>query len=272
MATDIPTIALESVELDVIGKFEQLTRAALGTRSFFMRAKDTFRSLFLNEDTGAKKFENDYAKMASELIGKTASDTTHAMMQLALEWAKEEKELAYSLTKIRVDMELVAAQRAEISANIDKINEETKLTKAKIIAEISSSIRDNGRVMSSDLNGFPTELHDEGFKYSQIGSQRASTYATLADAYRKSGVVELSITSDGQLKGISGDDAGYTVAQEKFAIRQTVSFEDSKRNHAANASSSMIGQMLSAEVPPAAEDVVRWRTSIDYLNSDTPNP
>ncbi len=266
MPNTLPTAILENVELNVVGKFKKLTEAALGTKSFYMRAKDTFREVFAND----KNWSNDYAKIVSTMMGNSEANSTQAMMQIALQWAKEEKEMAYSLSLTKANVELTMAQREQVAATIIQIDKETNLRQAQIESTIASSIRENGRVLTYDMvTGRPTELRPEGFKFSQIGAQQANTYSTLSDAYRKSGVVDLSITTDGVLKGTSGDDKGYTLAQCKFAIRQIASFEDSKRHQAGNILAAMIGQMLSSETPPAAEDVARLRTAVDYLNTNT---
>jgi len=260
------TVSLESVELDVVGKFKLLTDAALGTKSFYMRAKDTLRELFSDD----KNWSNDYAKMASNMVGNAEASTTASMMQLAITWAKEEKELAYSLSLTKAQIALTMTQTLQAEATTTQIGKETEFKAAQIKVAIAGSIRENGSVATTDTDGNPLTLNDNGLKFSQIGTQQASMYSTLADAYRKSGVVDIGTTIDGVKKGTTGDAKGYTWAQDKFALRQIISFEDSKRHQAGNVLSSMIGQMLSSETPPAAEDVARLRTAIDYLNTNSP--
>ena len=113
---------LENIELDVVGKFNKLTEAALGTKSFYMRAKDTLRELFSND----KNWSNDYAKLASNMVGNAEANTTQAMMQLALQWAKEEKEMAYSLALVKANIEMAMVQKDQVIATTESITEETK--------------------------------------------------------------------------------------------------------------------------------------------------
>jgi hypothetical protein len=259
-------VVLENGELDVIGKFKQLTEAALGTKSFYMRAKDTFRELFSND----KNWSNDYAKLATNMVGSAEASTTQGMMQLALQWAKEEKELAYSLALTRANIELIMVQKDQAIATTESISKDSVYKQVQAVVAMSASIRENGRISTASLDGIPTALTAEGTKYIQQLSQEASTYAVYADTYRKGGVVNVGVDiGDNVRKGLTADTKGYTWAQEKFALRQIVSFEESKRKDVVVGSSSMIGQLLSAETPVFTEaDVATWRAAIEYLNTD----
>lgn len=259
---------LENGTLDVIAKFKQLTEAALGTKSFYMRAKDTFRELFSDD----KNWSSDYAKLASNMVGSAEASTTQAMMQLALQWAKEEKELAYSLALTKANIEMAMAQKEQVIATTASIGEDTKYKHIQSIVAMSASIRENGRISVAGLDGIPTALTAEGTKYIQQLGQEASTYAAYSDSYRKGGIVTVGVDiGDNVRKGLSADLKGYTWAQEKFALRQIISFEESKRKDVVVGSSSMIGQLLAAETPVfTAEDVATWRAAIAYLNTNAP--
>jgi len=106
-------------------------------------------------------------------------------------------------------------------------------------------------------------------------AEREKTYRLFADSYRKSGVIKIGVDGDDNvLKGLSGlthdaggETAGYTCQQTANAERQRIAYEDSKRNHAANSSASMIGQLLSAEEPPTNGQWAIWKEAVDYLNT-----
>ena len=118
-------------------------------------------------------------------------------------------------------------------------------------------------------------MKPEGLKYFQTRQVEADSYRIFADSYRKSGIVQIGLDSNDNIeKGLTGNTneaegelAGYTAQQIANAERQRIAYEDSKINHAANSSASMIGQMLSAEVAPADADVDRWRNAVDRLLS-----
>jgi hypothetical protein len=262
------SVVLADGELDVVSKFKTLTDEALGTNSIYMRAKDTFKELF----DGKKISEAEYATLASQFVSQLAVATTQQVMQGALQWAQQEKELPYSLANIKAQADATLASIERTKQEICKIQKDTELQCANITATLATSIRKNGRVATYDANNpcVPLTLMDEGTEVAQAKAIEAQKYSTLADAYRKSGVVDIATTADGVIKGVTGDNMGYTDAQEEFARRQVKSFEDSKRNHAANAISQMIGQILSAEATPDPKYVTQWDNAISYLNTNTP--
>jgi len=249
-------------------KITTLTNQLLDTDSVYMRAKDTFRELM----DGRKISEEEYAQLASQFVSALAVQTTQTVMSGALQWAEREKTLGYELAKEKANIEVLNAQRIKIGEDICTASKETELKCAQITATIAGSIRDNGSVTAYDVDNpcVPTVLADEGTKYEQALFIQSQKYANLADAFRKSGVVQITSDLDGILKGTSGDAAGYTDAQEDFARRQVKSFEDSKRNHAVNAISQLVGQLLSQDEVPSVDVLNRLNTGLDYLLTNTP--
>ena len=266
--TVLPTATLVDGTLDVTSKFKSLSEAALATDSIYMRAKDTFKELF----DGRNISTDEYAQLAGQFVSQLAVANVQQVMQGALQWATQEKEMAYSLAQSKASTENILAQRDMVGHQICKIDKEVELACAQLEATIAGSIRDNGTVLTYDAGGCkPTALYAEGTKHAQELLLASQKYTTLADTYRKSGVVTIGTTVDGVEKGTTGDLAGYTDAQEKFARRQILSFEDSKRSHAANAISQMMGQLLAAEIPILGTTYeTNWNTALNYLNTNTP--
>ncbi len=264
----LPIATLKDGTIDIVSKIKTLSSAALDTDSVYMRAKDTFKELFdskqINVDT--------YSTVASQFISQLAVSTTQQVIQGAIQWATQEKELAYSLAQTEAQANLIVAQREQVRAEICKLEKEAELQCANITATLATSIRKNGRVATSSTDNpcIPLTLENEGSEYTQMKMLDAQKYSTLADAYRKSGIVQIGTDTDGMSKGTSGNESGYTNAQDKYARRQILSFEDSKRSHAANAVSGMIGQLLASEVVPAETYVQQWNTAVGYLNTNTP--
>ena len=272
MATCNPTIdsfAAEAATLAVSEKYKQLMQDTLSDESIYTRAKDTFAELYRDLDVS----ENEKIQIITNNIIQLTTSLSAQAMTSALAWAKEERDGAYTLAQTKAQTELVHAQKELTAQEICKAEKETALACANIEAIKAGTIRENGRVATYDADGCtPLTLHDEGLRYAQEKQLDAQKYQILADAFRKSGVVTVGTDADGVEKGTAGDTDGYTIAQELFVERQIKSFEDSKRNHAANASSQMLGQLLSAEVPITETDTafVVWKTAMDYLNTNTP--
>ncbi len=263
----------ENSVLDVSAKYNQLMLDTLGESSLYMRAKDTFKVLF----SDIQITEQEKAKLVSDYVANITVSLSSASMQTALQWAKEERDGGYQLAKIKADTELVIANRTKVKEEICLSEKQTDKVCAETTSIIATSIRENGKVIAYEAGGcIPTSLENAGLRYEQTKQVEADTYGRFADAYRKSGVVEIGISpADGITKGIAGNDDGYTWQQALNAERQRYSYEDSKVNHAANASASMIAQMLAAEIAPSETDIEIWRTAMNRLvtpNSQTPNP
>lgn len=265
MATCTPTISsFNSIngDLDVIEKFKLLMQESMGDESFYIRTKETYLELFEN----LQLTEKEKASIVAENITKMSNDMTNVAMQSAIAWAKEERDGAYTLAKIKADTEVALAQYEKVKSEICLVDKQTALQCANITATTSASIRENGRPAEYEADGCTVKaLTAEGLKYEQTKQVEAAVYQIQADTYRKSGVVTIGTGVDGVTKGTSGDEDGYTWQQQQNAERQRIAYEDSKLNHAANSSASMIGQMLSAEISPNEADVQRWRDALDGL-------
>jgi len=265
--TTLDSFSKEDGDLDILQKYTDLMQASIGEESIYMRAKDTYSVIFKD----LQITESEKAKIVSESVNTIIATLSATAMQTSLQWAKDERDGAYSLAKVKADTDLAIAQAAKVAEEICLAEKQTEKVCADITATIAGSIRDNGSVATYDADSSctPTALNDEGLKYQQTLLVASDTYSKYADAFRKSGVVDiLTDAGDNTLKGMSGDDAGYTWQQSENAERQRIAYEDSKRTHAANSAASMIGQMLTAEVDTNADDVNRWRKAVDFLLED----
>ncbi len=256
-------------KLDVSSKYKQLMEDSLAEDSLYMRMKDTMYQQFKD----LQLTEKEKAGMISDFMTKYTVDLAKYAMSQGMDWAKEERDGAYTLAKIKADTETAQAQVLLVAEQICKAENETALICAQTTSTTAGSIRENGEVATFAEDGCtPLTLKDEGVKYEQTQQIIADTYTRFADAYRKSGVVQVGIDAqDSVKKGLSGDDAGYTNQQTKNAERMRLAYEDAKRQHVANSTASMIGQMLTAEIAPNQADVQRWRDAVDFLNTCDPS-
>ena len=273
----IDTFQRENGDLDVIDKYNKLMTATLGEDSLYTRGKETIFHQF--EDL--QLTEKEKAALAVDFVTKVTAQLSQTSMTMALTWVKDELEAPYALAKIKAETENVHATFEKIKEEICLLRKEDELRCIQIEAAGAASLRDNGSVKEYKLGDdgqescHPLTLENEGLKYFQTKQVEADSYRIFADSYRKSGVVVVGIdNTDGIYKGLTGttnsqygEVAGYTAQQSANAERQRIAYEDSKINHAANSSASMIGQMLSAEVAPAEADVNRWRSAVDRLLS-----
>lgn len=139
-------MALATIEtnLDVITKFECLMRSAVGSESVYIRTKETLTELFKEYSMSSA----DRAGVLSNILGSFTSSVTASAMQLALQWAGNEKDLA-------LKKEELAAQIANMAADKDvKEGQRIKL-KWEAIALQAESIRVMGK-----YQGLPTKEAD----------------------------------------------------------------------------------------------------------------
>jgi hypothetical protein len=258
--------------LDVSAKYKQLMLDTLGEDSIYERSKLTMLALY--DDLNLTSAEK--AALATQNISQVVGTLSAAAMGNAIQWAKEERDGGYQLAQMKAQVENLNASYEKIKADICLAEKQKDLMCAQILATTADSVRKNGHVTLFGADGCSVEqLDNSGLLYHQTKQVEAATYQANADTYRKSGVVTIGTDTDGVVKGIAGNDYGYTQAQIEFSERQQIAFEDSKTSHAVQGSSSMIGQMLTAEIAPNAEDVQRWRDAMDKLltpHSTTSNP
>ncbi|RLG28810.1 hypothetical protein DRO03_08900 [Methanosarcinales archaeon] len=257
--------------MEVIEKYEALMVSTLGDESLYTRAKETLFHQFEQ----LQLTEKEKAGLTAEFVTKFSLGMSQASMQTALSWSKEERDGPYQLALVKANTENALAGYEKIKEEICLLQKEDELKCVTIEATMAASLRENGRVKTYDADEpcKPIAMEDEGLKYFQTKQVQADSQRIFSDTYRKSGVVQLGIDPDDAVfKGLTGNThnedgelAGYTAQQTANAERTRIAFEDSKVNHAANSSASMIGQMLSAEVAPADADVQRWRDAVDRL-------
>ena len=277
MSCDVSTdeFLREDSELDISDKYVKLMQDTMCEESIYDRAKETIFYQF--EDL--QLTEKEKAGFVVDFVAKLTTELSKSSMAIALSWAKEERDGAYNLAAIKAQVENSTVSVKKTKEEVCLVQAQVKKVCADIEATIASSIRENGAVTGYDPNNpcKPAHLDDTGLKYQQTRQVEADMYKIYADAYRKSGVVSMgSDPQDGFVKGLNGTThsqvgelAGYTTQQTANAERQRIAYEDSKRNHAANSSASMIGQLLAAETfsNENDQDVQRWRNAVDYLNS-----
>jgi hypothetical protein len=268
MAEDY-TVTLEKADLDLVPKYKELMEATLGDGSLYERAKATMAVNFDDLNLSAP----EKAAMVSEHVASLTSQLSSAAMSAALQWSKEERDGAYALAKVHADIGVSLAQKDKVAHEVDLVKEQIEKIKAETIATKAQSIRENGvYVPATDTDA--EYVTNAGLKYEQTRQVTAAMYQTLADTYRKSGVVSLE-TDDGILKGTANKTGvtytGYTDQQIKNAERQRVAYEDSKVNHAANSGAAVIGTIINSEQYLDPELVTLYKKALTRLTTKAEN-
>lgn len=273
----------ESVNpLDVAKYYSDLMNISMDKDSIYIHAKETMQAFFENSNMTDPDKANILSGMLTQMVGSITANS----MSTALSVAKEERDGTYQLTKLREDTLLTQEQRDKLAQDKDNAVSQGKLIDAqrdeiviKGWAEQASMEKDLGVILSNlpsttDIAKLPsTAVSDKGTKWEQMQQLKMSVYATLAKSYRENGTITWTVDSTtnkiNTITDLAPATPGLTKRQEEVAIRQEKAFDDNKVQHAANSSANMIGLLLSASDPGAltADDVTKWRTSIDYLNT-----
>ncbi len=233
-------------KMDVINRYNDLMKETMGIDSLYTRTKDTFYELF-------KDLEIDQEEKA-QIVAKSMSDMAIQMsssaMQSAVLWAKEERDGEYTSALLYAQTMKAMADGELAKSKICESENQIELICAKVTETISSTFRENG--MPSGMDGCkPTGLMDEGLKYEQTQMVIQQTDSMEEDDIRKN---------------------AKNCEDIMFSERQRASFEDSKRNHAANAASQMISGLIASEIGRAGnEDLINyWTQAMQYLTNDSP--
>jgi len=256
--------------LDVITRYSKLMEATLAEGSLYERSKKTIDQL-------SKEFnltEQQRAELVAGQITQMTIGLSTSAMQTAFTWAKEDATIGYQTALLNAQARQADIAATKIGYDICLVQKQEESVCVDIETKLASSLRENGTVTEYDkLNPCrPVSLADEGLKFAQEENFKATEYSSLADTYRKSGKVSVAIDNDdGIKKGVTGDDKGHTNAQTNVALRQIIGFEDSKRNHAVNASSQTIGQIISAEAELDPTIVENYNKGMEYLLQNSPS-
>ena len=254
----------ETTSLDVVTRYKKLMTATLGEDSFYERSKKSIEELSVSlELTKTEK-----ASLIAEQITQMTVGISGNVLSTAFQWAERDAKIGYETALINAQAEAAAMGAIKAAHEVCLVDSQNENACVDKEVKLASSLRENGTVATYDSNDVcrPTKLRDEGLRWKQMENYDANIYQTLADAFRKSGNVIVGRDgNDGVNKGYAGDEQGYTTAQTNVAYRQIVSFEDSKRNHAVNASSQTIGQLIASEAILDPQIVDNYNRGMHYL-------
>lgn len=270
------TYAQEVVEdLDVVSIYKELMEASTGQGSVYVHAKETLTDIATSSAMTAQA----KSIMIAQTISSIATGITGQAMQAAIAIAKENRDGAYILTKMKADTLLVQEQADKVAADNEYVVAQTKQLEVEKKISIYNGwkaqaelYRDYG-VSTYNLST-ATEIigqanfTDYGIKTETIKKAKADVYNTYASGYRTNGYVSLALNADGSIAaGTTGNTDGLAYWQGKVAERQEVAFDDNMRQHVVNSSAAMISMLLSTgEAVDTAPYKTLWTNAANYLN------
>jgi len=251
--TQIDNFSLIDANLDVSKKYIQLMTDTIEEGSLYERVKDTLFELFKELNVS----ESEKLQLVANNISQLTISLSAQAMSTAIAWSKEERDGAYDLALKKAQIQTANAQKTLTEEEICKTIAIKELTEAQKTETLASTTR------------------QDSLANAQKEQSEAERLKSLSETFREYGIVTIGASADGEIRGISGDNAGYKYKHGLFLDRQKISFEDSKRTHAVNAASQLMGQLLSAEIPITenSEAFLLFKTAMDYLTNDyVPTP
>jgi hypothetical protein len=252
----------------------KLMQASIGEGSAYLKAKETLNDYYA---TSAGLTDVQRATMLSQAIVDISKDITSAAMQMALKIDMENRDAAYSLTKLREDTRLITANVAKVEKDIEMADKNLWIATVSGWKVQAETYRDYGVQTWNQLDTtkiLPSSAYiDYGTKVETLKKAKVDTYATYANSYRQNGVVNYTTNAaDGSFATVTADEHGLTHWQTGVAARQAQGFEDNMRQHVVNSSASMISMLLSTEASGInyTPYLDKWSAAASYLSSDHP--
>lgn len=273
-------------DLNITSIYTDLMKASTGRGSAYIKAKETIAEYAKTSNLT----EIEKATLVSQTVTQLAQNVTNEAMQIAFKIAQENRDAPFALAKLKADTTLVAAQVKHTDKSTDSIDKDLEIKATQVKKGQAELYRDYGLnysklLTTTSLEGASTDFLDYGSKAEAIKMAQANRYNTYATSYRQNGVVNvvLGTSTSSEEEGFltsstsepdNGAYRGLLTQQYNVAVRQEAAFEDNKRQHAANASSSMISMLLSTDsnsisAADLAGYIGNWNTAMNSLLTDT---
>ena len=285
-------------KLNYLEVYENLMKASTGDNSVFVKTNEILKEYVNDDNLTPQERANIIAKTLENLVANLSTQA----MTIALEVAKEERYGKYAIEKLKRETLSIREQTNKIVADnyatnvqykyyVNKVDEENAYVELKTREVVSSEKQTTLNTWKTQaelkqvygVNTLPSSYNvsvmsdasfdKDGLIYNQSLNQKITSYAIGSKAYRDAGQLQFTIDSTGSMttfSDLSGEYVPLMESQKQATERQAQAYDDNMVQHAVNSSSSMIGMLLSTDNGGALtdDDVNRWRTGIDYLESN----
>ena len=277
------TTILIDTSLDVVTKQRELVQEALGPDGAYARLKENLELMYENSDIKAQ----DKAAAITTALTQFTSSVTNAAMQIGLQWANDEKELALKKEELQYQLSLINQQTLTSAEQAKGLKADKQLKQAQLIREYG--------IATLDSDGNVTALDNSGKEYYSIlniqadtlakGKQSdvleankqqawAQTHKIVADTYVNHGVYTWSTLSATGMNGVTKNSTNVTLSdmQKVVSQEQAKGYSYNAWSNAASAGASMLGTLAGAEIQSIdssswAEMINLWKTPTTKLGA-----
>ena len=276
---------LEETDLDVVSKQRELVEEALGQDGVYIRMKHTLIDLL---EAGEIK-GTDRAKVIAETISSMSGQITSSAMGTALQWASQEKQLAFEKEKLQYELDLLQSQMEKMDNDRDGSLADRQLKQAQLRRVYGTP--------STDSEGNVIGLGNDGKEYASIQNIAqdtnnkvkqgtaldaqteqtfASTHKLVADTYINHGVFTWTTLNENGLAGVNKASTGYVTLsdlQKQVSKEQARGYVYNAWSNAASAGASMLGTLAAAEIESIpsttwTEMINLWKIPTQNLGSE----
>lgn len=270
------------VNLDVITKQRALVLEALSSESVYIRMKETLQELL--SDGEIKGVER--AQVVSQTIAQMANSITSSSMQVALQWAAQEKELYLKKEELeyKIDLMKLEAEKAEQDAASAEANKH--LLQAKLLREYGvKTVDGNGDLIGLDssglvyeqIRGMVQDTANKALMPEQIQAQtdevQARTHKLVADTYVNHGLFTGYTINGNGIASATKVNTGYVTLSDmnkQVAKEQAKGYAWNAWSSSASSSAGMIGTLVASEVAELVDDaqaaLTNWTNAVTKLN------
>lgn len=273
------TILVET-DLDVVDKQRKLVEEALGPDGVYIRMKNTLEDLL---DRGEIK-GTDRAKVVAETIAGMAGQITATCISGGLQWASQEKELAFKKLELAKQLDILDQNKLLVANQVSDSLASRQVRQAQLRREYGTPTLDgagnvvglanDGKEYYSTLN-IQADTANKGIQGQVLTAQKESTYAQthkiVADTFVNHGVFTWTGLTGTGMTGVVKTSTGYTTLsdiQKQVAAEQAKGYSYNAWANVASASGGMIGTLIAAEIPNLDPTLYlnTWKTAVDKIN------
>ena len=274
------TVEIET-QLDVLGKYAEISTALTDVDSMYIKAKETLDELFKTNAMTAV----DKANIISTTLSNITIQSSQMALNTALQWCTTEKQIYFDKLKLGYELQQINQTSQKIAQDVLNGEQENLILQAQMLRQYGKPTLVNGKITALDNTGkiyeeiemIKQQTDNELTKNDQILAQTEELYARIhqlvADTYVNHGVFNGYTLAPSGLSNVVRVNTGYKTLSELNAAvgaEQAKGYVYNAWANAVSSSASMLSTLISTESNvDYTQYLSKWNQAIDKLNELT---
>jgi hypothetical protein len=245
--------------LDVLPKYESLIQSSFGSEGTFIRAKENISAMFKEYSISSA----DKAGILANILGSLTSSIANTSMQIALQWATEERKLEFEKQDLDLRIQLGNADNALKEAQEKKLMYDAQATQAESIRLMGNRTTDpldrwqvmqlaeEGKVikdMEVDTKRIQNMTKEGYVLDTKLDESYATVHKIMAETYVNFGNYTYELNSSGAQKVTqSSFEESLSKMQSLIAKEQAKGYTYNAWANAVTASAGMLGTAIASD-------------------------